>query len=83
MRQFLTGASLALALVCLAAAAPRAQTSSGPPPTDLDELMKRALATRDVNRQTLQQYILDEVESVEILGPERTPLRRGTREFTW
>jgi hypothetical protein len=45
--------------------------------------MKRVLATRDVNRQTMQQYILDEVESVEILGPGRTPLRRGTREFTW
>jgi hypothetical protein len=82
VRPFLVRAGLALALVSGAASSPHAQTT-GAPPTDLDELMKRVLATRDVNRQTMQQYILDEVEAFEILGPGRTPLRRSTREFSW
>jgi hypothetical protein len=81
--QLLTRASFALVLVCVATAGLRAQGSSAAPATDLDELMKRALATRDVNRQTMQQYILDEEESFELLGPGRTPIRRSTREFSW
>ena len=33
--------------------------------------MEKVLARRDVNRQTLEQYILDETETFEILGPGR------------
>jgi hypothetical protein len=45
--------------------------------------MKKVLARRDVNRRTLEQYVLDETEEFEILGPGRFPLHRSKREFTW
>ena len=45
--------------------------------------MEKVLARREVNRQTLQQYILDDVETFEILGPGRMPVFHGKREFTW
>jgi hypothetical protein len=57
--------------------APRSQES------DLDAFMKKVLARREVNRKTLDQYVLDEVEQFEILGPGRVPLHRSKREFTW
>jgi hypothetical protein len=45
--------------------------------------MAKVLARREVNRKTLEQYILDEVEAFEILGPGRMPLHRSKRDFTW
>ena len=37
--------------------------------------MARALQRRDVDRQTLSDYVLDEVETFEVLGPGRRALR--------
>ena len=77
-------ASIAVALICLSTAFLRAQpTQPATQSSDLDAFMARVLARRDVNRQTLQQYILDDDETFEILGPGRTPLYRGHREFAW
>ena len=45
--------------------------------------MEKALARREVNRKVLDQYVLDETEAFEILGPGRWPLHRTKREFTW
>ncbi|HVL66001.1 MAG TPA: BamA/TamA family outer membrane protein [Vicinamibacterales bacterium] len=45
--------------------------------------MQRALARRDVNRQVMNDYILDERETFEILGPGRFRLHRTSREYTW
>jgi hypothetical protein len=53
------------------------------PPTDLDAFMARALQRRDVDRKTLGDYVLDEVETFEILGPGRAPINRFRREYTW
>jgi hypothetical protein len=53
------------------------------PASELDAFMQKVLARRDVNRQTLKQYILDEAEEFEVLGPGRWPLYRTRREFTW
>ena len=53
------------------------------PSTDLDAFMKKVLARRDVNRATLNQYVLDETEAFEILGPGRFPLHRTKRNYTW
>jgi hypothetical protein len=53
------------------------------PSSDLDAFMQKALARRDVNRKTLNDYILDEAETFEILGPSRTRLHRTKREYTW
>ena len=57
-----------------------------PPPqanNELDRFMEKVLARREVNRQVLKQYVLDEVEGFEVLGPGRAPLYRTRREFTW
>jgi hypothetical protein len=45
--------------------------------------MEKVLARREVNRRTLEQYILDETEGFELLGPGRAPLYRSRREYTW
>ncbi len=51
--------------------------------SDLDAFMEKALARRDVNKRVLNDYILDETESFEILGPSRMRLHRTRREYTW
>ena len=51
--------------------------------SELDVFMEKVLARREVNRKTLDQYILDETESFEILGPGRWPLYRTKRDYTW
>jgi hypothetical protein len=51
--------------------------------TDLDRFMAQALQRRDVDRQTLGDYVLDEVETFEVLAPGRVPVARMRREYTW
>ena len=46
---------------------------------ELDAFMEKVLQRREVNRQTLNEYVLDEVEGFEILGPGRMPLHRSRR----
>jgi hypothetical protein len=53
------------------------------PPSELDAFMERVLARRDVNKKVLNDYILDEREQFEVLGPGRFPLHRTNREYTW
>jgi hypothetical protein len=84
-----------LALACLTAGPfphvaahpqdPASGTRKAPaqPASDLDAFMEKVLARRDVNRATLNQYVLDETETFEILGPGRWPMHRMKREFTW
>ncbi len=45
--------------------------------------MEKVLKRRDVNRQTLEQYVLDESEQVEVLGPARMPIFRQKRDYAW
>jgi hypothetical protein len=45
--------------------------------------MEKVLKRRDVNRQTLEQYVLDENEQIEVLGPARMPIFRQNREYAW
>ena len=45
--------------------------------------MEKVLKRRDVNRQTLEQYVLDESERFEVLGPAKMPIYRHKREYTW
>lgn len=72
----------ALALVVFASAASLAQAPVSTS-TDLDSFMARALQRREVDRKTLGDYVLDEVETFEILGPGRAPINRFKREYTW
>ncbi len=53
------------------------------PSTDLDRFMATALLRRDIDRKTLSDYVLDEVESFEVLGPGKVPFARMRYEFTW
>ncbi len=62
---------------------PSPQATAPPQETDLDAFMKKVLARREINRKTLDQYVLDETEAFEILGPGRFPLHRTKREYTW
>lgn len=72
----------ALALLVFATAASLAQAPASTS-TDLDAFMARALQRREVDRKTLGDYVLDEVETFEILGPGRAPINRFRREYTW
>src|SRR5262245_38709431 len=45
--------------------------------------MARALQRRDVDREARTDYVLDEVEVFEVLGPGRVPYARMRREYTW
>jgi hypothetical protein len=77
-RVLLAAACCALPLSALA------QTPARPAPaSDLDAFMEKVLARRDVNRRMLNDYILDEVETFEILGPGRMRLHRTARDYTW
>lgn len=51
--------------------------------TDLDSFIAKALERREVNRRTLNDYILSEVETFEALAPGRVPLYRFKREYAW
>jgi hypothetical protein len=51
--------------------------------TDLDAFMRQVLARRDENWKKLQQYVLDERESIDIRGPGRAPIWGERREYTW
>jgi hypothetical protein len=71
MRVLLTGLVAALLLTSVSAQ------------TDLDALMRQVLTRRDENWKKLQQYILDESESVELRGPSKTPIWGEHRDYTW
>jgi hypothetical protein len=59
------------------------QAKSSAPRSDLDAFMEKVLARREVNRKLLEQYVLDETETFEVLGPGQWPLHRTKRDFTW
>jgi hypothetical protein len=73
--------------LCLAAAlallSPGAQAQAPAAATDLDRFMATALQRRDIDKKTLSDYVLDEVETRELLGPGRVPIMRMRREYTW
>ena len=51
--------------------------------SDLDAFMARVLARRDDNWKRMQQYVLDERETFQILGPGGTPFYGFRREYLW
>ena len=67
-----------VAFLCAASwiAVPHAQS-------DLDAFMRQVLAKRDDNWKKLQQYILDEHESIDLRGPSRIPMWGDRRDYTW
>ena len=51
--------------------------------SDLDALMARVLARRDANWAKLQQYVLNERETLQATGPADTPFYGFRREYLW
>jgi len=66
-----------------ALAGPTERQAAGAGTGELDQLMARVLARRDETWKRLNAYVLDERESIEILGPGRVPLHRTRSEYTW
>jgi hypothetical protein len=58
------------------------QAKAPAPRSDLDAFMEKVLARREVNRKMLEQYVLDETETFEVLGPGQWPLHRTKRDYT-
>src|SRR5436305_8153268 len=84
VRRALVLLALAAAVICPPRAVAQAPATGSPPATtDLDRFMAAALLRRDVDRQTLTDYVLDEVELFEVLGPGGIPFARTKYEFTW
>jgi hypothetical protein len=51
--------------------------------SEVDALMERVLQHRDENRLRRQDYVLDERETFELVGPSDTRLQRFDREYSW
>src|SRR6266540_4595885 len=66
--------AVAMLIGCIVAAAPQ---------TDLDAFMRQVVARRDDNWKKLQQYVLDERETIHLQGPGRVPLWGERRDYTW
>jgi len=64
-------------------AASLGSTLAQSPATDLDALMSRVLERRDDNWKKLQQYVLEERETFQLIGPGATPLYGSRRESAW
>ena len=83
MRRVLVLIALAVAAVCPPGVLAQAPPKAPLPTTDLDRFMEGALLRRDIDRKTLSDYVLDEVETFEVLGPGRIPFVGMRYEFTW
>jgi hypothetical protein len=81
MPRALTIAAAILLAWCGCHADTNAQPASGQ--TGLDAFMAQVLAKRDENWRRLQQYVLDEHESAEVMAPGRMRLFGLRREYTW
>jgi hypothetical protein len=71
-------ARLLLTLVVAAVSAPLLSAQ-----TDLDAFMRQVLARRDDNWKKLQQYVLDERETVDLRGPGQALLWGQRSDYTW
>jgi len=65
------------AIVAAWGVGPAAQSS------DLDAFMSRVLERRDENWKKLQQYILEEQETLQVVGPGAVPIYGFRRDYAW
>ena len=81
----LVGASAAMAVPAPAVVSAAASRSNGVAlaQSDLDEFMRQVLAHRDENWKKLQQYVLDEKEKMEVVGPQLVRIMGTRREYRW
>lgn len=83
MRRVLVLLALVVAVLCPPGVRAQVLAPKPAPATDLDRFMNQALLRRDIDRKVLSDYVLDEVESFEVLGPGRIPVARMRYEYTW
>jgi hypothetical protein len=92
MRRLFAVASALAAWVALggsgdfvAAARPEASVEAGVAlaQTDLDQFMRQVLAKRDENWKKLQQYVLDERERIDVIGPQLIKIVGTRRDYRW
>jgi hypothetical protein len=90
--RLLTRQNVARAVVCALglslSSTVAAQSTNQPkvlsaPSNELDAFMENVLKRRELNRQILEQYVLDELEEFEVLGPNRMRVYRQRRDYTW
>jgi len=79
LRRLLLPASASLCLLIAASSTPFDLMAQ----TDLDAFMRQVLVRRDDNWKKLQQYVLDEHETIDVRGPSRLPLWGERRDYTW
>lgn len=72
-----------LAIFLLCGLAPAICSPSAAAQTDLDAFMKGVIARRDDNWKKLQQYVLDERQAVDLVGPGRVRIWGERRDYTW
>src|SRR5262249_4158959 len=53
------------------------------PPNDHDRLMEKVLMHRKVNQEVLRDYVLNDVEQMDVTGPGEYTLYRGKEEYVW
>jgi len=53
------------------------------PANELDAFMAKVLARRKVNQDALKDYVLNDLELFEAIGPGEAALFRGKREYLW
>jgi hypothetical protein len=71
---------LALIVACVVLPAPPQVVARQ---SDLDDFMAQVLARRDENWKKLRQYVLDDHEQVEVIGPNGARLWGDRRDYTW
>ena len=79
MRRFISALAALGAVMCVGSLGAQQRAASG----DLDAFMAQVLARRDDNWKKLQQYILDEVERVDLRGPSEMLVWGDKREYVW
>ena len=78
------GAAMAVPAPAVVSAADAAATGSiALAQSDLDEFMRQVLAKRDENWKKLQQYVLDEKEHIDVIGPQLTRIMGARKEYRW
>ena len=77
------GAAMAAPAPPVLSAAESEATAVALAQSDLDEFMRQVLARRDENWKKLQQYVLDEKEKVEVIGPQLVRIMGTRREYRW
>jgi len=85
MKRTVLHVALLVATLATTTIAVDGQTATAPtaPTTDLDAFMSRVLERRDENWKKLQQYVLEEREVFQLIGPGATPLYGMRRESAW